>query len=93
MTNYAFNQDGNGYGETMGIPEDRVEMFQSATKAMAFRAAISDKNISRDSQAFEELLNDLQPQNVVEAILIGRLFGGYLEMNQRIAKKMAKQLK
>lgn len=90
MSKYTFNHDGEDFADAFGIPGERVAEIQQATKTMAIRAAI-DPLIKNDSQAFEILLNELQP-SVVEAVLIGKLYGGYSDFASRISRKMIKKL-
>lgn len=93
MAKYAFNHDSNDFGTALGIDSEQIELIQEHTKDMAVRAVLTDRKINTDSKAFEILLNKLQPDNIVEALLIGRLYGGYVEKMKQVGDSLAETIK
>lgn len=93
MTDFKFNHDADDHAESLGIAKERVDKFHEVTKEIALRAAVTDMDMNSDSAAFQELLNTLNPVDVVEAILIGRLYTGYFQRLKKQAESVLKTLR
>lgn len=75
--------------ENLGISEERHEQFFEAAKRVSFRAVITDQDLTSKAAAMEIYLNDVSPENLVEAFWAGTLFNDVFSQTEKIAEKIA----
>ena len=92
MKKYAFNHDTNLLYETIGITEERFDQLQDAAKETVIAAFFTEKNISDTGDAIEMLINKGQPENEVEALLLGYTYGKNDEKMRAVAEKLNKAI-
>lgn len=88
MAKYAFNHDAEKLSDVLGITEERWSELTAACMATITAAFFTDKNITKDSDALEMLINEGQPVGVVEALLLGFMYGRTSEKTMVVVRKM-----
>ena len=89
MAKYAFNHDAEKLSDVIGITGERCSELTAACMATVTAAFFTDKDITKDSDALEMLINEGQPVGVVEALLLGFLYGQTSEKTKVVVKKMS----
>ncbi len=92
MKKYAFNHDANLLYETIGITEERFGQLQDAAKETVIAAFFAEKNISDTGDAIEMLINKGQPENEVEALLLGYMYGKNEEKTRLVTENLIKAI-
>jgi len=75
MAKYAFITDAETTHEAMGISEKRADFLIEKARETCLRTFVFDKEIDTYPKALEALINEAQPENVVEAMFVGSVFG------------------
>jgi hypothetical protein len=89
---WAFNESENNKGkitDAIGLDEARFDEMQAYAKDVAFRAVMTDKKINTTTKAWEVLLNEAKPKNMIEAFVLGVFYENVEKQVKNIAKKMA----
>ena len=73
-TNYVFSYDFPTVCENIGIAKSRKDEVFGAAKQVCMRALFFDEEIDSKTKAMEVFLNQVQPQNIVEAFWFGCVF-------------------
>lgn len=89
MKRFAFNHDLDTTSEALGISDEGQKRLHEAVMSTAFKAVITDHAIDCPSKALERLINEGQPANVVEAMLLGYLYGKAEMKFAEVANKIA----
>lgn len=92
MKKYAFNHDTNLLYETIGITEERFDQLQDAAKETVIAAFFTEENISDTGDAIEMLINKGQPENEVEALLLGYMYGKNDEKMRLVTENLIKAI-
>ena len=92
MKKYAFNHDTNLLYETIGITEERFDQLQDAAKETVIAAFFTEKNVSDAGDAIEMLVNKGQPENEVEALLLGYMYGKNDEKMRLVTENLIKAI-
>lgn len=84
---YTFSTDFDKTNKNIGVSDERHKQFFEAAKSASISAIFTDKNITDKSQAMEMFLNDVQPENMVEAFWAGVVFDNVFSQAEKIAEK------
>jgi len=90
---YTFSNDFKRTNQNLGISDDRYELFFEKAKEVSVRAVFSDNSIQTKSEAMEIYLNEVQPQNMVEAFYAGAVYQDVFIQTNNMGKRLAEQLK
>lgn len=90
---YTFSNDFKRTNQNLGISDDRYQLFFDKAKEVSVRAVFSDPSIQTKPQAMEIYLNEVQPQNLVEAFYAGVVYQDVFIQANKIGEKLAEQLK
>ena len=88
MAKYALLTEKDNLHEAIGVTEDRIDELIEKCRNVCIRAVLTDQEMDNIVKATEALLNETQPQNIVEAVVIGKLFGRMYERTIQEAKRM-----
>ena len=90
---YTFSNDFEQTNQNLGISDDRDQLFFDKAKEVSVRAVFTDHAIQTKTQAIEIYLNEVQPQNMVEAFYAGMVYQNIFIQANNIGKKLEEQLK
>jgi hypothetical protein len=85
---YAFNHDENSISGVTGISDQRINELAKAAQKTVMAAYFVDDAISDTGRALEMLINEGDPQTVVEALVLGQMFGKAEGKMKEVAKKL-----
>lgn len=86
---FVFSTDSDLLSENLGITKERHEQFFDAAKRVSFRAVVADPDLTSKSHAMEIYLNNVNPDNLVEAFWAGNIFNDVFSQTEKIAEKIA----
>jgi len=89
MKKYTFSTDFETISENIGISTDRYALFVEKAKEVSMRALMFDKSITEQSQVMEIYLNEIQPENDVEAFFSGVIYMDIFTQTQNVVNKFA----
>jgi hypothetical protein len=92
MKKYTFTTDFETISENIGVSTDRCTLFVEKAKEVSMRALMFDKSITEQSQVMEIYLNEIQPENDVEAFYSGVIYMDIFTQTQNVANKFAEMI-